>query len=281
VSGWSFAFTRRWYGYLALVIVFAIVCCLLGWWQLNRRAEAWQEIDRVDNNYSAEPVPIADVLPELSSFSEDQKWTPVTATGTYLTDAQVLVRSRPFNGLPGFEVLTPLQLSDGSIFIVDRGWVATGDEQDSPDSVPAAPGGEVTVVARIKAGEPTIAGRSAPAGQIATIYLPDLAKRMDAPTYTGAYGLMVTESPGTADRPAAAPKPVRDEGPHLSYAFQWFVFALMAFVGLGWALRQEYRVVNSEDPEERERADLRRKKEESRERTDSEIEDALLDDARS
>jgi len=280
VSGWSFAFTKRWYGYLALVIVFAIVCCLLGWWQLNRRAEAWQEIHRVDNNYSAEPVPLAEELPTLSSFDEDQKWTQVTVTGTYLDESQVLARNRPFNGQPGFDVLTPLKLADGSIFIVDRGWVATGDEQDSPDDVPAAPGGQVTVIARIKAGEPTISGRSAPAGQIATIHLPDLAKRLDAPTYTGAYGLMVTETPDTAVRPAASPKPVRDEGPHLSYAFQWFVFALMAFVGLGWALRQEYRVVNSEDPDERERADLRRLREESRERTDSEIEDALLDDAR-
>ena len=277
MSGWSFAFTKRWYGYLALVIVFAIVCCLLGWWQLNRRAEAWQEIDRVDNNYSAEPVPLAEELPTLSSFDEDQKWTQVTVTGTYLDESQVLARNRPFNGQPGFDVLTPLKLADGSIFIVDRGWVATGDEQDSPDDVPAAPGGQVTVIARIKAGEPTISGRSAPAGQIATIHLPDLAKRLDAPTYTGAYGLMVTETPGTAVRPAASPKPVRDEGPHLSYAFQWFVFAVMAFVGLGWAARQEYRSVNAEVPQEQVRAAERARRQAAKPRSDSEIEDELID----
>jgi len=279
VSAWSFAISKRWFGYLALVVVFAIVCCLLGWWQLNRRAEAWQEIDRVDNNYAAEPLPIADVLPKLTSFSPDQKWKPVTVSGTYLVDEQVLVRNRPFNGQPGFDVIVPLQQDDGSVFIVDRGWVATGDEQDSPDSVPAAPTGEVIVTARIKAGEPTLPGRSAPEGQVATIQLDDLAKLTGAPTYTGAYGLMVTESPGTEVRPAASPKPVRDEGPHLSYALQWFVFALLAFIGLGWALRQEYRVVNADDPEERERAEARRKKDAARTRSDAEIEDALIEDA--
>src|SRR6218665_168336 len=39
--------------------------------------------------------------------------------------------------------------------------------------------------------------------------------------------------------PQAAPRPALDEGPHLSYALQWFVFATMGFVGLGWAANRE------------------------------------------
>ncbi|MGO7984169.1 hypothetical protein ACC691_40755, partial [Rhizobium johnstonii] len=69
---------------------------------------------------------------------------------------------------------------------------------------------------------------------------------------------MDSESPEPSDTPPlAAEKPALDEGPHLSYAFQWFVFALLAFVGFGWAIVQEYRVINAEDPEERERAEER------------------------
>ncbi|TFC79491.1 SURF1 family protein [Cryobacterium cheniae] len=275
--GWRFAFTRRWAGYLALTILFAAVCSGLGLWQLARRADALTEMSKVETNYAADPVPLADALPGLESFSESQKWLPVVMTGTYLTDDELIVRNRPLQINPGFEVLTPLLLADGSVFIVNRGWLPTGQTADAPASVPAAPSGEVTVVARLKAGEPLLPGRSATGNQIATINLDDVAGRLGLPTYTGAYGLMATEDPAPDERPVAVTRPVKDEGPHLSYAFQWFVFALMGFVGLGWAIRQEYRTVNFDDPQERVRAAERARRQAAKPRSDSEIEDELID----
>ncbi|WEO75629.1 SURF1 family protein [Cryobacterium sp. SO2] len=277
MSGWRFLISRQWAGYLALTIVFAVVCSGLGMWQLARRAEAQAEISRIDANFDAEPVPVADALPNLDSFVESQKWLPVELTGTYLIDEELLVRNRTYNINPGFEVLTPLLLDSGEVFIVDRGWVPTGEDQDSPDSVPAAPEGQVTVVARLKQGEPVLAGRSASGNQVATINLPDIAERLGADTYTGAYGLMKSEDPATEDRPMAVQRPARDEGPHLSYAFQWFVFALMAFVGLGWAARQEFRSINAEVPEEQVRAAERARRQAAKPRSDAEIEDELID----
>ena len=275
--GWRFAFTRRWAGYLALTILFAAVCSGLGLWQLARRADALTEMSKVETNYAADPVPLADALPGLESFSESQKWLPVVMSGTYLTDDELIARNRPLQINPGFEVLTPLLLADGSVFIVNRGWLPTGQTADAPASVPAAPSGEVTVVARLKAGEPLLPGRSATGNQIATINLDDVAGRLGLPTYTGAYGLMATEDPAPDERPVAVTRPVKDEGPHLSYAFQWFVFALMGFVGLGWAIRQEYRTVNFDDPQERVRAAERARRQAAKPRSDSEIEDELID----
>ncbi len=277
MNGWAFAFSRRWAGYFAIATVFAIVCCLLGVWQLNRRAEAWQEIERIDNNYSSLAVPLDSVLTSLDAFEDSQKWTPVLVTGRYLHDEQLLVRNRPYKGSPGFAVLTPLLLDDGRVFIVDRGWVSPGSAQDSPDFVPDAPRGTVTVEARLKAAEPNLPGRSAPEGQIATVELPAIAKILDRPTFTGAYGLLVSEDPAPESRPLAAAKPVRDEGPHLSYALQWFVFAIFGYLGFGYALRQEYRVVNADDPEEQERARARAVKKAARKPSDSDIEDSILD----
>jgi cytochrome oxidase assembly protein ShyY1 len=277
VTDWRFLLSRQWAGYLALTIVFALVCCGLGSWQLARRAEAQAEISRVDANFNADPVPVAEALPDLDSFDESQKWLPVQLTGSYLLDEELLVRNRALNINPGFEVLTPLLLENGDVFIVDRGWVPTGENQDAPDSVPAAPAGEVTVVARLKQGEPVLAGRSATGNQVATINLPAIAERLGTDTYTGAYGLMKSEDPAPAERPTAVLRPVRDEGPHLSYAFQWFVFALMAFVGLGWAARQEYRSVNAEVPEEQERAAERARRHAQKPRSDADIEDELVD----
>ncbi|TFC20773.1 SURF1 family protein [Cryobacterium algoritolerans] len=278
--GWKFAFTRRWAGYLAVTVLFAVVCAGLGTWQLARRAEALAEIVKVDANFDSEPIPLTEALPERHSFVESQKWLPVVMTGTYLKANQLIVRNRPLNIHPGFEVLTPLRLDDGTVFIVDRGWLPTGETPDAPASVPEAPDGEVSVVARLKAGEPSLAGRSALGNQIATINLTEAQGRLDLPTYTGAYGLMKSEDPSPGERPVAVTRPVRDEGPHLSYAFQWFVFALLAFVGLGWSIRQEFRSVNADDPQERARATERARRQAAKPRSDAEVEDELIDSPR-
>lgn len=279
MKGWNFAFSRRWLGYLALVIVFAVACAGLSAWQLARRDEARAEITRVEQNWDSAPRAITEVLPSLDSFDAGDKWVRVTLTGEYLVDQELLVRGRPLDGNPGFEQLVPFRLGDGSVFIVDRGWLPTGNAQDLPDVDPGAPTGPATVVVRLKAGEPTIAGRSAPEGQVATINLPQIAAVVDGPLYSGAYGLLDTENPA-ADRPVAVSKPVADEGPHLSYAFQWVAFGIMAFIGLGWAVRQEYRIRNADDPEERERAEARRRRAAAKPKTDAEIEDELLDASR-
>jgi cytochrome oxidase assembly protein ShyY1 len=276
VIGWRFLFSRQWAGYLALTILFAVVCAGLGMWQLDRRGQALAEIALVQQNFDSEPVPIAQALPSLGAFDESQKWLRVTVSGTYLTDHTMLVRNRPLNGNPGFEELVPLQLDDGTVFVVDRGWLPTGQRQDAPDVVPEAPAGPVTVTARLTAGEPTIAGRSASGHQIATIHLPEIEGRVDAPTYTGAYGLLATEDPAPAQRPVAVTKPIPDEGPHLSYAFQWFTFGVLGFAGLIWAARQEFRSRNADDPEERERAAERARRKAAKPRSDAEVEDELL-----
>jgi cytochrome oxidase assembly protein ShyY1 len=261
-----------------MAVVFAIGCVLLSNWQFDRKAESKAANDLVNTNYARDPQQISDVLPSLASFSPSREWTPVTVTGTYDIDDQILVRNRSYGGNPGFEVLVPLRLSSGAVFIIDRGWVSIGDKQDRPDSIPEPQTGTVTVVARIREGEPALPGRSAPAGEIPTIELHQIAKTLDEPTYTGAYGLMDSESPSaTGGRPLAADKPQLDEGLHLSYALQWILFALLGFFGLGYALRQEFRLLNAEDPEEQVRAARREKKAATKPRSDAEIEDELLD----
>jgi len=280
VKQWRFAFSPRWLGYLGVAIVFAVVCVLLANWQLARREEKETEIALVAENFDATPVDVQEALPELDHWRHDLEWLPVTLTGRYLIDEQTLVRNRPHNGQPGFDVLTPLQLESGDVFIVDRGWLPTGSAQDEPDAVPRPPAGEVTVVARLKEGEPAIPGRGAPDGQIATVQLDELQDRIGAPTYTGAYGLLDSETPAPQDPPPlAVAKPVPDEGPHLSYAFQWFVFGILGFAFLGYAIRQEYRHRNADDPAERARAAERERKRAAR-RTDADIEDEIIDAAR-
>ena len=277
MNRWRFAFSRRWFGYLALAVVFATVCVGLSHWQVARLNETRTANEIVDRNYHSIPIGLDVALPTLTSYSPLQRWKQVTLTGTYLADSQVLVRNRPLNGQPGFEVLDPLELADGSVFVIDRGYVPVGNRQDRPDSIPSPRTGTVTVVARLQAGEPVLSGRSDTRSELATIHLPDVATLVGKPTYTGAYGLMVSESPAAATRPRAMPQPQLDEGLHISYAIQWIIFGIMAFFGLWYAVRQEYRMRNADDPEEQQRAEVRERKKLAKPRTDSEVEDEILE----
>jgi surfeit locus 1 family protein len=48
-----------------------------------------------------------------------------------------------------------------------------------------------------------------------------------------------TQSPPSGELPLPEPPPELTEGPHLSYAFQWFAFATIAAVGYVILVRRE------------------------------------------
>ena len=277
VARWRFAAQRRWFTYLGMAIVFAIACAFLSRWQFGRNDETVAANSIVTRNYDAAPVAPTALLPSKSSYVPSEEWHPVLLVGKYLPSKQLLVRDRVLGDDPGFEVLTPFRETDGSIFLVDRGWVSIGTKQTAPDYVPPAPTGTEHVVARLQQSESVLPGRVAPSGEISEINVPTVARmtRLSG-VYTGAYGLLASETPKPAERPIAAARPILDSGPFLSYAFQWILFALMGFGALALALRQEYRVRNAADPIERERAAERDRKARLRAPTDAQIEDAQI-----
>lgn len=275
MSEWAFLRSPRWAGYLALVIAFAVACCALGTWQLNRRAEALTEVARIDANYDAEAIPVSEALPDPAAFDADERWQVVALSGAYLADEEIVVRNRPFEGSSGFQVITPFRLDDGRVFMIDRGWIAQ-DSAGRPSGHPPPPAGHLELEARLKAGEERIPGRTSTGIEFATIDLAELAERVGEPSYTGAYGVLVQSAADAEEPPLAAARPIRDEGPHLSYALQWFVFALLGFIGLGWAANQERRALVEASAPDAPRRD-REPRRPPRERRDADIEDEILD----
>lgn len=268
----------RWRRSLALVIVFAVGCGLLSWWQFARREETARASALIAANAEAAPQPLADVLPSRTGYRPDQEWLTVRVRGTYLLQHQLLVRNRVNGGNPGFEVLTPLRQDDGSVFVLDRGWVPIGTTQDRPDSVPAPPRGRVVVDARLQADEGPLAGRTAPGGEIPSVDLAEVAEGITGPTWTGAYGQVRSESPAPALTPVRLQPSTDvgvDEGTHLSYAVQWILFAVIAFGALGWSIRRDLRDAGDEVVLA---ADARRAERRGRRApSDEAAEDALVD----
>ncbi|WP_426762787.1 SURF1 family protein [Pseudarthrobacter sp. 1G09] len=285
---YRFLFSSKWLGYLLLAAIFATACVFLGRWQMDRRAETLAEINRVVSNYSATPIPFTAARDQFSQLDPAKEWTQVQLQGTYDADGQRIVRNRPLNGQPGYEVVVPFKLASGETVIIDRGWLPIGNNNPgSPDSVPAPPSGEVTAVVRLKHGEPELQ-RGAPQGQLASIDLPTYAAQLGYPVLTGAYGQLASETPAAADMPVAFPKPSTEEGTHLSYSLQWFAFGVLMFVGFGYAARQQARnaAIDAEEDEAEEAGTVhaavpsRRRTPPARKRkkaTAEEEEDALLD----
>ena len=280
MRNWTFVFHRRWLAYLAAAVVFAIACAFLSNWQHDRGVEAQHANELVARNFYSKPVPVADALSGIHAYSAEQQWKRVTVTGTYLTEDQYLVRNRANDSGPGLEVLTPMRLADGSIFIVDRGWVPAPDRGVVPKDVPPPPAGTVTATERLQGTEPQLAGSKVDGHSIGTVQLATLAKLIGGDVYDHAYGQLDSERPAAAQEltPVVASPPVADTGMHWSYMIQWLIFAAIGFFGLGYAVRLEYKKRQEGDPsfvrKDTER-DARRAARLAK--TDAAIEDELID----
>ncbi|MFD5225638.1 SURF1 family protein [Microbacterium sp. NPDC058342] len=260
----------RWGGYLVVAILFAVACAFLSQWQFDRNEQRSAEITLVERNYDASPADVDEVVTGDGALDPQAQWRPVRLHGEYLPDQQVLVRNRPHGGTSAYEVLVPFRDEGGRVLLVDRGWVPPGDG-DSPDSVPAPPAGKTTVIVRMRPGEQLPAsGRGAPEGQVPTIHLPTIADRVNPELVTGGYGQLASEEPAPHTALGGFTSPAEDPGPHLSYAIQWILFAVMGFIFIGYVIRTEI-VKAREDAGERSRPQPRRRD------RDADDEDALLD----
>lgn len=230
-------------GVLVLIaLVVATTCTLLGRWQWNKHVARDALIATVNANWAAPAVPLTQLVttPDQAPAASDE-WRSVSVTGHYLTGSAVLLRNRPVNGQPAYHVLVPFRSDDGTVLVVDRGWVPVGNDAQRGTDVPAPPSGPVQIVARLRAPEPP-SGRSAPAGQVQNFNPSQALAAGDVPAGTAAYRWyagLVSESPAPATPLNQLATPSTDPGPYLSYSVQWWVFALAALAAFGWMARRE------------------------------------------
>lgn len=243
----SSAPTRTPAQWVALWLVVAVVmagCVLAGRWQWNRHVDRDAAIDVITTNYAAEPVPLAQILPDAGvTVPAEDVWRSVRVSGRYEADAAVLLRNRPVDSQPAVHVLVPFVTDAGTVLVVNRGWMQYGLTTTAADA-PAPPSGQVEIVVRLRADEPA-SSRGAPSGQVQAINTaqvlaagPRGADWAEDATY-GAYGALASEEPAPAAAPRTLPAPDTDPRSHLSYAFQWWVFAAGAGIGAVVLVRRE------------------------------------------
>jgi cytochrome oxidase assembly protein ShyY1 len=276
---------RQWVTLGVAAVLLAVLCLVAARWQWHRYDEREAQIDLVEANYSAAPVPVDELLPGAGArLADDDVWRPAVLEGRYLPEETVLLRNRPVHGTPGFHVLVPFEaeLANGEeiVLVVDRGFVPLGDDASSPESVPDPPAGEVRAVVTMRADEPP-SDRGAPDRQVQAINTRQVLAAGAAwaeDRTVGAYGQLRSEDPAPAVSPGTLPPPDTDPGSHLSYTFQWVVFALGAVTGYVLLWRRETRPVTVTAGELLEESELQpRRASRARRTSDEDYEDALLD----
>ncbi len=245
---YRFLLTSRWLVAAALTVVAAAVMVLLGNWQLHRYHERSAINDRIDAADSVPAVALTSILtaPAAAGASgaspgKDLAWTKVEVSGRYDPAHEIQARGRTVGGDVGFEIVTPLLLDDGTAVLIDRGWVPApaGGATVSP-TVPPAPSGSVTVVGQLHLSESRPAPIERRDGRLDTrrIAIPRLAAEMPYPVY-GAYVLLTEQKPAADAAFTRVPIEHEDSWQNGGYAVQWWLFAVMAFVGYGYYARKE------------------------------------------
>jgi surfeit locus 1 family protein len=226
----------RWsasWGMTALTLLAVVGFVDLGRWQWHRAAQK-RALASAFSAGNAEVKPLGS-----RDTASLPRYAQVRAQGRYDGEHQFLLDNMSLNGQPGYEVLTPLRLSDGRTLIVNRGWVPlTVSRHQLPAIALDAP------------------GEQAPAGKLDALPVAGIALG-HVPPGAGTPWPRLTSFPTMADLSASLAQPlearqlllnadeplgyVRDWQPtgfgperHIGYALQWWAFGALAFGLFGY-----------------------------------------------
>jgi surfeit locus 1 family protein len=223
-----------------VVLAVSVVFVSLGMWQLRRLDERRLANAVGESRYEAEPVDAFVLVSAAGDDLDSLDHHRAVATGTFVPEYEVLIRSQVYRDVAGFDVITPLLTAEGTAVLVNRGWVPLEMDQ-VPVTLAPPPEGVVTVEGWLAPSQERRAlGPSDPeAGQLVALNRVDIDRIQEQvphpllPMYVVELGEQGSELPVPLSEPT-----FDDEGPHLAYAIQWFSFLVIGLVGYGFLIRK-------------------------------------------
>jgi surfeit locus 1 family protein len=207
---------------LIVAFLIAAVCVGLGIWQLQRLGERRARNAVMLAARALPPLVVHAQLPGDSAMDRRLR-----ARGRYDYVHERLWRPRSYEGVPGVDLVTPLRLPDGSALLVDRGWAPSPDgyhvdQQAYREGEGEGEGGD--------SGEVVGLGMRAPRGR-GDVDPGVLKDSVPYPLLPFVLQEFPSDSPTVRPALRRWPAPPVSDGPHLSYAIQWFSFATILVIG--------------------------------------------------
>jgi len=217
----------RWMVGAVVALITIVTFVSLGFWQLRRHEE------RRDFNAAAV---VALNAPELAigdvdgTNSEAFEYRSVRVAGSFVPGATAVLQLQLYRGRAGFHAIGALELADGTAVVINRGWFGLDDPRPPP------PSGSMDLVGRLRLfrSDGTVTD-SGPPIRVSSLDVELLQREWElelAPFYLEAVAPEATELPMPVDEPEIT------DGPHISYAGQWFAFAAIVVIGFPLLLRK-------------------------------------------
>lgn len=220
----------------------------LGFWQLDRLQEKRSHNAAILTalNQPSEALPDTIVDPDSLDFRH------VRVMGIYDHAQSIVWRNQTLDNRNGMHLLTPLRIhgSDYAV-LIDRGWLP--EEQARPEQRSAYNGAssEVTIegIARHTQSRPNTLlapmDLALPGETRIDAWMRVDIERIQRQVPYPLLPIFIQQLPLPGTDPSSLPRADRslqlDEGPHLSYALQWFTFSSMLVVIYAVLIRQELR----------------------------------------
>lgn len=220
---------------IVLLVLFAAASIRLGIWQLDRLRQR-----RAANAAALALREEPEVRLPAPGGAARLAGRRVRALGTYDQGHTIVLRGRALRQVPGVAVVTPLRLeglgAGDTAVLVERGFVPAPDAATIPPDTPPLdePGEREVHGLALPIPSAPDSGRPITQGGRTTWQRLDLAalrRRLPYPILE----VYLLQSPDSSlpALPRRLEPPPLDDGPHLSYAIQWFAFAAIALVFAG------------------------------------------------
>ena len=207
-----------------------LVLVVLGTWQLGRLQWKNNLIDNFEARVAAPPV----AVPAGGAAIDAIEFRQLDLTGKFLHDKEIFLTGRTYEGNAGFHVVTPFELADARVILINRGWVSEG-YKDPAKRVFSRVDGPTTVAGILR--KPGQKGYFVPENEPAKgFWFTLVPAEINAHLGLGTLAIdsFYADAIRTSDvvtLPIAAKTELNLRNAHLSYALTWYGIAL-ALIGV-------------------------------------------------
>lgn len=235
--------TPRWIASHVFVALLIAAFIAAGFWQINRLGQRQATNERVTERLDT-VVALDDAVTATGGIADELDFRRVQVTGQFDTEREILIANRSREGVAGFWMWTVFVDEDGGELVVNRGFIDRASILQLPD-VPTAARISPEGTSLIVQGLLRLGNLDARLSEDSTqLTRPDAEQAksllgVDSTLPGDIYLQLEAQEPARrSDVPIRLPLPDLTEGPHRSYAFQWFTFATIGVVGYGLTLRR-------------------------------------------
>ena len=210
-----------------LVVIPGLAVLLsLGVWQIDRLHEKQALIAAIEAGLAAPAVPL-----DVALKAGNAEWRHVRLSGHFIHDREQYLFAQGPSGATGVQVITPLVQANGSVVLVDRGFVPDALRDPSLRATGQVEG-DVSLTGIVRQSERPGAFTPAPDRKMRLWFVKDVSAIASAAGVAAAPVLVEADSaPNPGGWPLGGQTRIDVPNDHLQYAVTWFALAL-AFLGV-------------------------------------------------